>query len=132
MNDATEHAADRTPTRRGAVPDAALVLLSPVLFPVAVFVWILPLVILGWAAGVILLWVSGAWTAGQKLIGMFLSGVSLYALVTVHVESSDPLGAGAAIAILLAVALIEMIPGIAAIIYLARTRRPRPAPRMRV
>jgi hypothetical protein len=115
--------ADRRGSRegRGALQDAVLILLSPVLFPVQVFLWITPLLIVGWLVGTILLWVSKAWTAGQKLIGTLLSAVSLFAFMLVNVQLS--VGPVAAIIILLIVTAMMMVPGIVGVLYLSRRRR---------
>lgn len=117
MVDATE-LAGRRGSGRGALQDAAMILMSPVLFPIRIFLWITPLLILSWLAGIILLWVSRAWTAGQKLIGTFLSGVSLFAFMMVNVQLS--VGPVAAIIILLVVTAMMMVPGIVGVVYLAR------------
>jgi hypothetical protein len=108
----------------GALEDAALILLSPVLFPLEVFVGILPVLALTWVAGTIMLWSSRGWTAGQKLIGMILSAASFIAISVAHVETSEPLGMVAAIAILLVLTLLMATPAIVGVIYLLRTRRP--------
>ncbi len=105
---------------RGALRDAALILLSPVLFPIQVFLPIVPLLILSWLLGVILLWASRAWTAGQKLLGTFLSGISLFAIMMVNVQLS--VGPVAGIVILVAVTAMMMVPGIVGVLYL-RARR---------
>ena len=106
---------------RGALQDAALILLSPVLFPIQVFLSIFPLLILSWLLGVILLWVSGAWTAGQKLMGTFLSAVSLFAFMTVNVQLS--VGPVAGVVILVVVTGMLMVPGIVGVLYLSRRAR---------
>ncbi len=107
----------------GALQDAALILLSPVLFPVAIFVGILPLLIHSWVVGVILLSAARAWTAGQKLIGTFLSAVSLFAFMMVNVQAS--VGPVAAVGILLVVTGMMMVPGIVGVLYLSRRGLPR-------
>lgn len=116
---------------RGALADAALILLSPVLFPLEVFVGIFPVLALTWVAGAIMLWSLRVWTAGQKLIGVFLSAASFIAITVVHVETSEPLGMVAAIAILLLLSLAIAAPAIVGVIYLSRRIRPRSAPRSR-
>jgi CDP-diglyceride synthetase len=130
MSTTSDHVIDRSgePRGRGALADAALILLSPVLFPIQVFVGIFPVLIVVWAVGAILLWASRAWTAGQKLIGTFLSGASFFSIMVVRVESAEPVGTGASIAILMMVLLLIATPGIVGILYLSRRMRPRPAP----
>jgi hypothetical protein len=118
------------PRQRGALADAALILLSPVLFPLEVFVGILPVLALTWVAGAIMLLSSRAWTAGPKLIGTLLSGASLFSIIVVRVESAEPVGTGAAIAVLMMVLLLIATPGIVGVLYLSRRMRPRPAPQM--
>lgn len=133
MSNTSDQVIDRTrePRQRGALADGALILLSPVLFPLEVFVGILPALALTWVAGAIMLWWSRAWTAGQKLIGIFLSAASFIAISVVHVETSEPLGMVAAIAILLLLSLVIAAPAIVGVIYLSRRIRPRSARRPR-
>jgi CDP-diglyceride synthetase len=132
MSTTSDHVIDRSgePRRRSALADGTLILLSPVLFPIQVFVGIFPVLIVVWAVGAILLWASRAWTAGQKLIGTFLSGASFFSIMVVRVESAEPVGTGAAIAILMMVLLLIATPGIVGVLYLSRRMRPRPAPQM--
>lgn len=127
MSDIPQEVADRTrdPRPRGTLADGALILLSPVLFPLEVFVGILPVLALTWVAGVIALWSSRTWAAGQKLIGMFLSGTSFIAISVVQVETSEPLGLVAAMATLLLLTLMIAAPAIVGVVYLLRTARPR-------
>jgi hypothetical protein len=121
----------REPRQRGALADGALILLSPVLFPLEVFVGILPLLALTWVAGAIMLWSSRAWTAGQKLIGTFLSAASFIGISVAHVETSEPLGMVGAISILLILTVVIAAPAIVGVIYLSRRIRPRSPRRAR-
>jgi hypothetical protein len=117
----------REPRERSALADGALILLSPVLFPLQVFVGIFPVLAFSWVAGAIMLWSSRAWTAGQKLIGIFLSAASFIGISVAHVETSEPLGLAAAIAILLLLTLVIAAPAIVGVVYLSRRIRPRSA-----
>jgi hypothetical protein len=108
--------------RRSALADAALILLSPVLFPLEIFLGLFPALLVTWTVGTILLWVSRSWTAGQKLIGMFLSGASLLSFMVIHVESAEPLGTGAAFAVLFTLLLMIATPAIVGVVYLSRRR----------
>lgn len=117
--------------RHSALADAALILLSPVLLPLGIFLGFFPVLPMVWAAGVILLWVSRSWTAGQKLIGMVLSAATLVSSMVIHVESAEPVGTGAAFAILLALLLLIAMPAIVGVVYLAKRMRPRPPRRSR-
>jgi hypothetical protein len=132
MSTTSDHVIDRSgePRGRGALADAALILLSPVLFPLEVFVGILPVLVLTWVAGAIMLWSSHAWMAGQKVIGTFLSAASFIAISVVHLQTSEPPGMVAAMAILLLLTLVIATPGIVGVLYLSRRMRPRPAPQM--
>jgi hypothetical protein len=133
MTTTSDHVIDRPrkPRERGALADAALILLSPVLFPLGVFVGILPVLALTWVAGAIMLWSSRGWTAGQKFIGMFLSAASFIGISVAHVETSEPLGIVAAIAILLLLTLVIAAPAIVGVIYLSRRIRLPSPPRPR-
>jgi hypothetical protein len=117
--------------RHSALADATLVFLSPVLYPLEIFLGIFPGILIGWTIGVILLWFSRSWTAGQKLIGMLLSGASVVSSMVIHVESAEPIGTGAAFAILSTLLLLIAMPAIVGVIYLVRRRRPRPPRRSR-
>lgn len=130
MSTTTQDITTRSGEQRkgGAVGDGALFLLSPLLYPLALFVPIFPILAGAWLLGAVMLWASRAWRGGRKLIGTFLTGVSLLALMTVHVVSSEPVGAGAAVAILVLVILAIAAPGIAGVVYLAKTKRARSAP----
>lgn len=128
MSTTSDHVIERSgePGGRSALAEGALILLSPVLFPIQVFVGIFPVLIVAWAVGAILLWASRAWTAGQKLVGTLLSGASFFSIMVVHVESAEPVGIGASIAILMMVLLLIATPGIIGVLYLSRRIRPRP------
>jgi len=119
--------------RSGALDVVALILLllGGVVVPV-----------IGWLVGVVLLWISSAWTARQKLLGTLLvpGGLALpLFLVTVGTsgkscggEVGGPLtctggnGAGSAAATVLVIALF-VVP-IAVVAYLARRRSQVAAP----
>lgn len=133
MSNTAHHATNRTrePCQRSAGADAALILLSPVLFPLQVFVGIFPILALSWVTGAIMLWSSRAWTAGQKVIGMFLSATSFFAISVAQVRTSEPLGMVAAIAILLLLTLVIAAPAIVGVIYLWRRILPRSPRRAR-
>ena len=115
--------------RRGALQDAALILLSP-LWLLGILVGIPPLVIAGWVAGAIMLWLSRAWRTGEKLIGTLLSGVSLIygGVVGVSVRTEDPDRVWAALALLVFLLLLQMVPATIGVIYLWRKLRARSAP----
>lgn len=115
--------------RRGALQDAALILLSP-LWLLGILVGIPPLVIAGWVAGAIMLWLSRAWRTGEKLIGTLLSGVSLIygGVFGVSVWTKDPDGVWAALALLAFLFLLQMVPATVGVIYLWKKLRARSAP----
>lgn len=115
--------------RRGALQDAALILLSP-LWLLGILVGIPPLVIAGWVAGAIMLWLSRAWRTGEKLIGTLLSGVSLIygGVFGVSVRTEDPDGVWAALALLAFLFLLQMVPATVGVIYLWKKLRARSAP----
>ena len=127
MSNTSDQVIDRSgePRGRGALADGALILLSPVFFPLELFGGIFPVLVVIWVMGATLLWVSRAWTAGQKLIGTFLSGASLLSLLVIRVETTEPVGTGAAIAILLFLLVLIATPAIVGVLYLSRRMRPR-------
>ena len=85
----------------------------------------------GWLVGVVLLWLSDAWTIRQKLIGTFVVpgglALPLYLLIvaTLATSSGGPAAweRGLIVAGLVAVA----VAAVAAAVFLARRARPRPA-----
>lgn len=120
---------ERRVVRRGPLQDAALILLSPI--------WLLGflvgtplLTIVGWVAGAIMLWLSRVWRTGEKLIGTLLSGVSLIygGVVGVSVRTEDPDRVWAALALLVFLLLLQMVPATIGVIYLWRKLRARSAP----
>jgi hypothetical protein len=62
---------------------------------------------------------------------MFLSAASFIAISVAHVETSEPLGLVAAIAILLLLTLVIAAPAIVGVIYRSRRIRPRSPRRAR-
>jgi uncharacterized membrane protein len=118
------------PLRRSAFEDGALILLSPLVILVAVFVT--PVLLLGGVAGAIMLWLSRAWTAGEKLIGTLLSGASfIWAGIGFNIHINDPEAASAgvvvAVSLLAFFLLVQMVPAIVGVIYLGRRLRVRSA-----
>lgn len=114
--------------QRGPLQDAALILLSPI-WLLGFLVGIPLLTIVGWVAGGIMLWLSRAWRKGEKLIGTLLSGVSLiYGGVGVSVRTEDPDRVWAALALLVFLLLLQMVPATIGVIYLWRKLRARSAP----
>jgi hypothetical protein len=118
------------PLRRSAFEDGALILLSPIVILVAVFVT--PVLLLGGVAGAIMLWLSRAWTAGEKLIGMTLSAASfIWAGIGFNLHINDPeaghAGVLVAVSLLVLFLLVQMVPAIIGVIYLGRRLRVRSA-----
>jgi hypothetical protein len=118
------------PLRRSAFEDGTLILLSPLVILVAVFVT--PVLLLGGVAGIIMLWLSRAWTAGEKLIGMLLSGASfIWAGIGFDLQIHDPeagtAGVVLAVSLLVFFLLVQMVPAIVGVIYLERKLRVRAA-----
>lgn len=115
--------------QRGPLQDAALILLSP-LWLLGILVGIPPLVIAGWVAGAIMLWLSRAWRAGEKLIGTLLSGVSLIygGVFGASVRTEDPDGVWAALALLAFLFLLQMVPATVGVIFLWKRLQARSAP----
>jgi hypothetical protein len=118
------------PLRRSAYEDGALILLSPLVILVAVFVT--PVLLLGGVAGAIMLWLSRAWTAGEKLIGTLLSGASfIWAGIGFNIHINDPeagtAGVVLAVSLLVFFFLVQMVPAIVGVIYLGRKVRVRSA-----
>jgi hypothetical protein len=119
------------PLRRSAFEDGAIILLSPLVILVAVFVT--PVLLLAGVVGAIMLWLSRAWTAGEKLIGTLLSGASFIwaGIIGLNVQINDPEAgsAGVVLAVSLFVffLLVQMVPAIVGVIYLGRKLRVRSA-----
>jgi uncharacterized membrane protein len=128
---AEAHDFARRPVRRSALEDGALTLLSPLVILVAVFV--APVLLLGWVVGAIMLWLSRAWTAGEKLMGMTLSGVSFVwaGIIGFNLQISDPeagfAGVVLAVSLIGFFLLVQMVPALVGVIYLWRTLRRRSA-----
>ena len=115
--------------RRGPLQDAALIFLSPI-WLLGFLVGIPLLTIAGWVGGAIMLWLSRAWRTGEKLIGTLLSGVSLIygGVVGVSVRTKDPDRVWAALALLVVLLLLQMVPATVGGVYLWRKLRARSAP----
>jgi hypothetical protein len=115
------------PIRSGALEDGALILLSPLVILVAVFVT--PVLLVAGIVGAIMLWLSRAWTAGEKLIGTLLPGVSFVwaGIIGFNVEISDPVGIGLAVSLLFFFLLVQMVPAIVGVVFLLRRLRSRTA-----
>jgi hypothetical protein len=125
---AEAHDFSARPIRRGALEDGALILVSPLVILVAVFVT--PVLLLGWVVGAIMLGLSRAWTAGEKLIGVLLSGFSVGAgIIGFSLEIRDPnAGTGEfvlAVSLLVFFLLVQMVPAIVGVVYLSRKLRGR-------
>jgi hypothetical protein len=119
------------PLRRTALEDGALIALSPLLLVVALFVT--PALLLGVVVGAILLWLSRAWTPGEKMIGMILSVVSYaWAALGFNLEVHDPeagaVGVFIAFAMVAIILLLQSLPALLGVIYLGRKLRSRTAP----
>jgi hypothetical protein len=117
--------------RRGPLQDTALLFLSPLWLLIGVFVVGMPLLtIAGWVAGAIILWLSRAWRAGEKLIGTLLSAISLIygGMFGVSVSTMDPNELGAALALLSFLLVLQMVPATVSVTYLWMKLRRRPAP----
>ena len=99
------------------------------LWLLGILVGIPPLVIAGWVAGAIMLWLSRAWRTGEKLIGTLLSGVSLIygGVFGVSVWTKDPDRVWAALALLAFLFLLQMVPATVGVIYLWKKLRARSA-----
>ena len=118
------------PLRGSAYEDGALILLSPLVILVAVFVT--PVLLLGGVAGALMLWLSRAWPAGEKLIGTLLSASSfIWAGIGFNVHINDPeagtAGVLVAVSLLAFFLLLQMVPAIVGVIYLRRKLRVRSA-----
>lgn len=106
---------------RGPVQDAALILLSPLWLLIAgVIVGFPPATIAGWLAGAVMLWLSRAWRIGEKLIATSLSAITFVygGIFGPSVWTTDPDMVGTAIALLVSVLLLQMVPATVAVIYL--------------
>jgi HAAS domain-containing protein len=121
------------PVRRGALEDGALLLVSPLVILVAVFV--APLLLLSWVFGAIMLWLSRAWTAGEKLIGTMLTAVSFIwaGIIGLSVEIRDPdAGSGGialAVSLVFFLLLVQMVPAIVGVVFLLKRLGSRTARR---
>jgi uncharacterized membrane protein len=118
------------PIRHSALEDGALILLSPVVMLVAVFVT--PVLLLGWVVGAIMLWFSRVWTAGEKLIGALLSAASfIWAGIGFNLHINDPeagyAGVLVAVSLLVFFLLVQMVPATIGVIFLSRRLRARSA-----
>jgi hypothetical protein len=119
------------PIRRSALEDGALMLVSPLVILVGLF--ISPALLVGWVVGAIMLCLSRAWTGGEKLIGISLTGVSLVwaGIIGLNLQITDP-NAGT-VGLVLAVSLlffflgVQMVPAIVGVVYLSRKLRRRSA-----
>jgi hypothetical protein len=114
--------------RQGVLKDAALLLLSPVWLIIGIFILGIPAVLaLGWAAGAIMLWLSGCWSHGHKLIGTLLSAASFVGIATMSFNVSPETTADSVLAWLVFVflVLLYMAPATVSVFYLWRTMRLR-------
>jgi hypothetical protein len=111
--------------------DAVLILVSPIGILMGLF--ISPILLLAWPAGIVMLWISGAWGTGAKLFGTALSAVSFVwgAVIGLNFtwRNDDPGSVGLlfALALLLLLISLQMLPAIASVIYLWRNKNQRRA-----
>ena len=124
MSTTSDHVIDRSgePRGRSALADGTLILLSPVLFPIQVFVGIFPVLI-------IVIWRRRAPITVLALTAVTAVAYPLAGFMVVRVESAEPVGTGASIAILMMVLLLIATPGIVGVLYLSRRKRPGRFPR---
>jgi uncharacterized membrane protein len=112
------------PIRRSALEDGALMLVSPLVILVALF--ISPVLLVGWMVGAIILCLSRAWTSGEKLIGIFLSGTSVVwaGFIGLNLQIRDPdagaVGLMLAVSLLIFFLLVQMVPATVGVVYLSR------------
>jgi uncharacterized membrane protein len=131
---ATAHDFAARPLRHGALEDAALITLSPLLILLAFFMALPPLLLL-WLVGAVMLAVSKVWTVGEKLIGLIPSAVSfVWAGIGFDVHIDDP-GAGVAgiaigVSLIAFFLVVQMTPAFVGVIYLTRRLRYRSGPPM--
>jgi uncharacterized membrane protein len=109
------------PVRATALEEGALIALSPLFILLAVL--LTPALLLGVVVGAILLWLSRAWTPGEKLIGVFLSVASyVWAGIGFNLEINDPnagtMGIFLAFAMVAIFLLVQMLPAAIGVIYL--------------
>jgi uncharacterized membrane protein len=119
------------PIRRSALEDGALMLLSPLVILVALFMS--PVLLVAWMVGAIMLCLSRAWTGGEKLIGISLSGVSFVwaGIIGLNLQIRDPnagtVGLVLAVSLLIFFLLVQMVPAFVGVVYLSRKLRRRSA-----
>lgn len=109
------------PVRPTALEEGALIALSPLCILLAVLVT--PALLLCVVVGAILLWLSRAWTPGEKSIGVFLSVASyVWAGIGFNLEINDPnagtVGIFLAFAMVATFLLVQMLPAAIGVIYL--------------
>lgn len=111
--------------------DAVLILVSPIGILMGLF--ISPILLLAWPAGVVMLWISRSWGAGAKLFGTALTAVSFVwgAVIGFNFTwRNDDWGTFdlmLAFTLFLLLISLQMLPAVASVIYLWRNKKQRRA-----